>query len=435
MGPRFIAAVAMEGFPAESYPSILAHLESLAISFRFSSRFIPLDAHESLSILRAYRRKWKQWTRGFFSQVFKTQGGAVNEDAVRMAAEAEHAITDASSNLVAFGYYTPVLILMGESREAIQDEARIVSRELRRLGFASRVETVNTLEAYLGSLPGHTVPNVRRPLLHSLNFAYLIPASSTWPGLAACPSPLFPENSPPLLYGATTGSTPFRLNLHVGDVGHMLIFGPTGAGKSTLLALLAAQFRRYRHARITVFDKGRSLFALAHAAGGRHYDLAGDSGSPNLCPLARLETVSDIAFAEDWLATCYQLQQGSAPTPRQKEEIHRAIRLMRENGGGHGRSLTDFVATVQDKEIRAALSTYTIEGALGTTELPALVEIAADNSFLGIGSLIDGPTTRLVNYRFVEHRFEVDKVLKNARLSAGVGSSETAVTITRTKAD
>ena len=77
----------------------------------------------------------------------------VNEDAVRMADEAEHAITDASSNLVVFGYYTPVLILMGESRETIQDEARIISRELRRFGFASRVETVNTLEAFLGSLP------------------------------------------------------------------------------------------------------------------------------------------------------------------------------------------------------------------------------------------------------------------------------------------
>ena len=365
MGRRFIAAIAIEGFPAESYPEILAHLETLAIPFRFSSRFIPLDAHEALAILRAYRRKWKQWTRGFFAQVFRTQGGVVNEDAANMAAQAEDAITDASSNLVAFGYYTPVLVLMGENRETILDEARIVSRELRRLGFSSRVETVNTLEAFLGTLPAHTVPNIRRPLLHSLNFADLMPASSTWPGLATCPSPLFPKNAPPLLYGATTGSTPFRLNLHVGDVGHTLIFGPTGAGKSTLLALLAAQFRRYEDARITVFDKGRSLFALAHAAGAQHYDLAGDTGSPGLCPLARLDTPLDIAFAEDWLATCYQLQQGSAPTPRQKEEIHRAVRLMQENRGGEGRSLTDFVATVQDKDIRSALSTYTIEGALG----------------------------------------------------------------------
>ena len=71
-------------------------------------------------------------------------------------------------------------------------------------------------------------------------------------------------------------------------------------------------------------------------------------------------------------------------------------------------------------------------------ELPALVEIGEDNSFLGqigLGSLINGETTRLVNYRFVEHRFEVDKVLTNARLSAGVGGGATTVTIARTKAD
>jgi type IV secretion system protein VirB4 len=202
-------------------------------------------------------------------------------------------------------------------------------------------------------------------LLHSLNLADLMPTSSTWPGLAACPSPLFPENSPPLLYGATTGSTPFRLNLHVGDVGHTLVFGPTGAGKSTLLALIAAQFRRYPNARITAFDKGRSLFTLAHAAGGAHYDLAGDTGSPGLCPLARLETPSDATFAEEWIAACYQLQQGAAPTPRQKEEIRRAVSLLQQQAGGQGRSLTDFVATVQDLELRTALGAYTIQGSLG----------------------------------------------------------------------
>ena len=72
-------------------------------------------------------------------------------------------------------------------------------------------------------------------------------------------------------------------------------------------------------------------------------------------------------------------------------------------------------------------------------ELPALVEIGEDNSFWGqipgLGSLINGEPTRLVNYRFVEHRFEVDKVLTNARLSAGVGGGATTVTITKTKAD
>ena len=412
MGAHFIATVAIEGFPAESYPNILAQLETLAISFRFSSRFIALDAHESLAILRAYRRKWKQWTRGFFSQIFRTQGGVVNEDAANMAAQAEDAITDASSNLVAFGYYTPVLILMGANRETILDEARIISRELLRLGFASRVETVNTLEAFLGSLPGHVLPNIRRPLVHSLNLADLMPASSTWPGLALCPSPLCPADSPPLLYGATTGSTPFRLNLHVGDLGHTLIFGPTGSGKSTLLALLAAQFRRYKNARITVFDKGRSLFALAKATGAEHYDLAGDTGSPGLCPLAKLDTALDGAFAGDWIETCFQLQQGSPPSPRQKEEIHRAVRLMQETKGGEGRSLTDFVATVQDKDIRAALNTYTIEGSLGhlldarSDESEQPIHGLRNQDLMGLGerNLIPSSSLPFPSFRALAHR-------------------------------
>ena len=72
---------------------------------------------------------------------------------------------------------------------------------------------------------------------------------------------------------------------------------------------------------------------------------------------------------------------------------------------------------------------------VGSTELPALVEIADDTSILGLDSLINGPVTRLVNYRFIEHRFEVDKVLTQARLTSGVGDSATIITITRTGRD
>ena len=84
-----------------------------------------------------------------------------------------------------------------------------------------------------------------------------------------------PKNSPPLLYAATTGSTPFRFNLHVGDLGHTMICGPSGAGKSTLLGLLAAQWFRYPRAQVFAFDNGYSLYVLTQAAGGEFYDLAG----------------------------------------------------------------------------------------------------------------------------------------------------------------
>ena len=230
IGGLTLGVLAIEGFPHESFPGLLDRLDGLAIAYRFSTRFIALDAHEALSELRAYRRKWRQWMRGFWSQVFKTSGGMVNEDASLMARQTEDAITDAQSGLLSFGYYTPVVVVMGRSRAEVLENARAIQRELRRDGFAARIETVNELEAWLGSLPGHVHPNVRRPLLHSLNLADLLPLSAAWPGLPENPSPLFPAGSPPLLHGATSGSTPFRLNLHVSHVGHTLIFGPTGAG-------------------------------------------------------------------------------------------------------------------------------------------------------------------------------------------------------------
>ncbi len=70
---------------------------------------------------------------------------------------------------------------------------------------------------------------------------------------------------------------------------------------------------------------------------------------------------------------------------------------------------------------------------IGGGELPALVALAEDHSFLGLDSLFNGETTQLVNYRFLGDRYEVDEVLERARLVSGIGSRQRVVTITRLK--
>jgi type IV secretion system protein VirB4 len=88
-----------------------------------------------------------------------------------------------------------------------------------------------------------------------------VPISAVWAG---------PERNehlggPPLFHARTEGATPFRFSLHIGDVGHTLVIGPTGAGKSVLLALMALQFRRYAGARVFAFDFGGSIRSAAIA--------------------------------------------------------------------------------------------------------------------------------------------------------------------------
>ncbi len=144
-----------------------------------------------------------------------------------------------------------------------------VERIVNGRGFVTIRETLNAVEAWLGSLPGNPYANVRQPIVHTLNLAHMMPVSAVWAG----PERNAHLNAPPLMMAETRGSTPFRLDLHVGDVGHTLIVGPTGAGKSVLLSLLALQFRRFIGAQVILFDRGRSARAATLAMGGESIEL------------------------------------------------------------------------------------------------------------------------------------------------------------------
>lgn len=361
---RFLAVVGIDGLPAESWPGILNSLDLMPLTYRWSSRFIFLDAEEARQKLERTRKKWQQKVRPFFDQLFQTQSRSIDQDAMTMVAETEDAIAQASSQLVAYGYYTPVIVLFEEDRESLQEKAEAIRRLVQAEGFGARVETLNATDAYLGSLPGNWYCNIREPLINTRNLADLVPLNSVWSGNPVAPCPFYPANAPPLMQVAS-GSTPFRLNLHVDDVGHTLIFGPTGSGKSTLLALIAAQFRRYGSAQIFAFDKGNSLLPLTLGCGGDHYEVGGESDEEGrelaFCPLADLATDSDRAWATEWIEILVALQ-GVAISPDHRNAVSRQIGLM---ANAPGRSLSDFVSGVQLREIKDALHHYTIDGPMG----------------------------------------------------------------------
>lgn len=361
IGRKFIQVVAIEGFPLQSTPGILSSLSELPMEYRWSSRFIFMDTHESVKHLEKYRKKWRQKVRGFFDQVFNTGTGPVDQDALSMVQDAEDAIAEINSGLSAVGYYTCVVVLMNEDRTAVESAARRVEKAVNRLGFAARIETINTLDAFLGSLPGHGVENVRRPLINTLNLADLLPTSSIWTGSHTAPCPMYPPFSLALMHCVTQGSTPFRFNLHVRDVGHALMFGPTGAGKSTHLALLAAQLRRYPGMSIFAFDKGLSLYPLTKAVGGQHFTVAADEETLAFCPLQFLHSKADRGWALEWLDALLALN-GVDTTPNQRNEVANAILSMHNSGA---RTLSEFYTTIQDEKIREAIKPYTVDGAMG----------------------------------------------------------------------
>ncbi|KQH14461.1 conjugal transfer protein TrbE [Campylobacter coli] len=358
---QYIGIIAIEGFPSESYPNILNALTELNFDYRFNTRFIFLDDFEAQNSLNKYRKKWQQKTKGWADQLLDRPARRLDDHAVLMVQELDSALAESKTGLLGYGYYTANIVIFDRDNESLEHKLKDIRKVLENLGFLSRTETINSVEAYLGTLPGFVYPNLRRPVLNTLNLTHLIPLASIWAGEKYNPNDKFPPNSPPLMQVVTSGNTPFRLNLHVSDLGHTLIFGPTGSGKSTLLANIFLSFQKYKNAKIYAFDKGKSLLAPTLATGGIHYNIAGDHSSLAFAPLANIKTEAEIAWAEFWIETCLKLQNVNV-TPKHKKLIHEAL-ISHINT--KSTSLTEFVSALQDNDLRDALSYYTISGTGG----------------------------------------------------------------------
>jgi type IV secretion system protein TrbE len=385
IGAKHIRVIALDGFPKTSCPGILSHIDSLPMEYRWSTRAILLDPEEARGILDRTRRKWRSKIRGFKDQVLRTHTGAINLHAQHMAEDAEQAMGAAAAGDVQFAEYSSNLIVLDEDVERLHENVRAVMKKIQNLGFSCRLESINAVEAWRGSLPGDGYRNVRRVLLHTLNLADLLPITSVWAGLRENPSQLMPKDSPPLLYAATTGATPFRVNLHVSDLGHTLMCGPSGAGKSTALGLIAAQWFRYSRAQVFAFDKGYSLFVLTKAAGGEFYDLAGEHTDLAFCPLREIDSDADLTWAVGWLEDLCTLN-GLSVTPKHRNALTAAVQQLRLSPS---RTLTELSANVQDLEVREALQFFTLSGPLGQL-------LDADEDVLGTGRFLTFETENLL---------------------------------------
>ncbi|MGE0047737.1 MAG: conjugal transfer protein TrbE [Acidithiobacillus sp.] len=394
-----IRVITALGFPNSTFPEMLEHLHSLPMPLRYTVRFLPLDQADAVHDMAKLRDKWfgsRENLKSLVAQKVGGQGESIlsADDAVtNLAFDAKQAITEANEGAVKFGHFTLSVVLRSRDEKLLDERVKTVRTFFDNNGYIANVETTNTVEAFLGSIPGHLYENVRRPLMHSLNVADFAPKTEIWAGSERCPSPLMKmadgRKAPPLLYAATSGNTPFRLNLHIGDLGHTLIGGPTGAGKSTLLALLAAQWQRYKGARVIAFDKVMSLYALTEATGGQHYDLGGPLCDLSFAPLQHVDDPAEAAFAADWIEALCVLQ-GMNVAANERAAIRDALHGLAR---GTGRSLTDFVQAVQSREIKEALAFYTITGQTGSlldAERDGLSDEGAAMMTFELGHLMNG---------------------------------------------
>ncbi|NCP12523.1 MAG: conjugal transfer protein TrbE, partial [Sphingomonadales bacterium] len=333
-----------------------------------STRAIMLDKSDATRLLSKIRRQWfakRKSVAAILKEVMTNEASVlVDSDAANKAEDADTALQELGADHVGLALVTVTVTVWDEDAALAAEKLRLVEKVIQGRDFTCVTEGMNAIEAWLGSLPGHVYANVRQPPISTLNLAHMIPLSAVWAG----PESDAHFGAPPLFYAKTEGSTPFRFSLHVGDVGHSLMVGPTGAGKSVLLAMMALQFRRYAGSQIFAFDFGGSIRAAALACGGDWQDLGsilsedGDE-AVMLQPLARIDEPAQRNWASEWLQAILA-SEGLTIDPVTKDHLWSALTSL-STAPIAERTLTGLAVLLQSQGLKQALAPYCIGGPFG----------------------------------------------------------------------
>jgi type IV secretion/conjugal transfer VirB4 family ATPase len=367
LGDKHLRCLSITGFPASTVPGMLDELNRLGFAYRWTTRAICLDKVSAQRMLTRIRRLWfskRKSLAAIIKEVLTNEASVlVDSDAANKSAEADAALQDLGADIAGYAYVTTTITVLGDTPRDADFRLQAIEKIVRGRDFACIAEGLNAIEAWLGSLPGNPYANVRQPPISTLNLAHIMPVSAVWAGQDRDTH----FNAPPLFHARTQGATPFRLSLHVGDVGHTLVVGPTGSGKSVLLAFMALQFRRYEDAQIFAFDHGGSIRAATLGIGGEWHDLGGalggDAAPVLLQPLGRIDEPDERAWAADWLAAILAREE-FAITPEVKDHLWTALGSLADAPAAQ-RTLTGLTVLIQASGLKRALAPYTLSGPYG----------------------------------------------------------------------
>ena len=368
LGNSHLRVLTVVGFPSATTPGILDELNRLAFAYRWSTRAIMLDKQDATRLLTKIRRQWfakRKSVAAILKEVMTNEASSLlDTDAHNKALDADAALQELGSDAIGQAFVTATVAVWDDDISAAEEKLRLVEKVIQGRDFTCMIESVNAVEAWLGSLPGHVYANVRQPPVSTLNIAHMIPLSAVWAG------PARDEHlrAPALFFARTEGATPFRFSLHVGDVGHTLVVGPTGAGKSVLLALMALQFRRYPSSQVFAFDFGGSIRAAALAMGGDWHDLGGalsdEATEPvALQPLAGIDDAAERAWASEWIANILS-RETIVITPEAKDHLWSALTSLASAPQAE-RTLTGLSVLLQSQTLKRALQPYCLSGPFG----------------------------------------------------------------------
>ena len=382
----YAACLALREYPAETWPGQFDLLLKAPYFFILSQSFGFLSKSDAHGVMT---RKQNQMVAA--SDKAHSQVAGLVEAADRLA-----------SNDFVMGSHHLVLTVFADSIPALAAVVAQARSDLADSGAVVAREDLGLEACFWSHLPGGARLRTRPGVISSRNWSGMAPLHG-YPGGAARGW----WGSPVALL-RTTGGTVYLLHLHVGDIGNIVIFGPTGSGKTVLLLFLLAQAEKL-DVQTVFFDKDRGGEILSRALGGTYLVLP--SGQPTgLAPLRALtQSPGDSEFLIAWVTNLITAG-GYRVTPDDSRRIAQGVTALLRLAPQH-RSLSELRAFLGQRDAAGAgahLERWCRGGALGWAFDGEEDRVRLDAPFLGFDmtALLDDTDVRGPAMAYLFHRVE-----------------------------
>jgi type IV secretion system protein VirB4 len=322
VGSRQVKVLSMKEPPGQTYAHILGDLLAVPGEFIACFEWQRVGQERMRRDIQSRRRHFfnrRVALINYVSPEAKAEEMLVDESATATVKQLGDALTEMEVNGHVLGRCSLTVVLHGEDRRELDQQAAHAMKVLAAHDGAFFDETYNLLNAWVSIVPGNGARNLRRLALletHAADLSFLFGIDQGRAG-----SPLLPE---PLATFETPHHTPFAYHLHVQDVGHTLVLGATGSGKSFLLNFLVTNAQQYNPFTI-VLDLGhgyRKLGALLH---GGYVELGLRQQGVRINPFSMEPTPEHLHFLHGFVRVLLEGEDGYRLSELEDREVYEAV--------------------------------------------------------------------------------------------------------------
>lgn len=284
---KYGAMLSIKNYPNITSPFISDKLLTCDCEFILSNSFFPLDNQVANKMVERQRARLN----------------AVGSKAYEAINDLTLLESEIASERAKLGLHQMNILILGESKEAVDKGIFDVSKKLQDGGVVGVRETIGAMAAFWSLFPGNQKYMARLSPISSENFADFSPLHNYRLGFR---DENFLGSAVTVL--TTPSKTPFFFNFHAKgsktnpSKGHYIIIGGNDSGKTATIAGFDAQFSRYG-GRSVFFDRDRGLEIYVKATGG-YYSVLTPNKPENsqFNPLQLDDTPVNRQYCREWLA-------------------------------------------------------------------------------------------------------------------------------------